>query len=59
MGLEYPSVRTIEIDLQQIEKIREKMPIIEHRRRDLYSLKSPLNIIGIKIPFFSIKENLS
>jgi len=45
MGLEYPSVRTIDIDLGHIEKVREKMPIIEHRRRDLYTLMSPTNII--------------
>lgn len=38
MGLDAPAVRTIEIDLEQIEKVREKMPIIEQRRRDLYSL---------------------
>ena len=45
MGVEYPSVRTVDIDLGQIEKIREKMPILEHRRRDLYSLTTPINII--------------
>jgi hypothetical protein len=55
MGLEYPSVRTVEIDLGQIEKVREKMPILEHRRRDLYSLISPINIIGIKFIFFQRK----
>ncbi len=48
MGLEYPSVRTIDIDLGLIEKVREKMPIIEHRRHDLYTLMSPINIIGMK-----------
>ncbi len=48
MGLEYPSVRTVDIDLERIEQVREKMPIIEHRRRDLYTLMSPTNIIGIK-----------
>jgi hypothetical protein len=51
MGLEYPSVRTIDIDLGRIEKVREKMPTIEHRRRDLYTLMSPTNIIS-RILFF-------
>ncbi len=46
MGLEYPSVRTIDIDLGYIEKVREKMPIIEHRRRDLYTLMSPTTILS-------------
>ena len=45
MGLDAPSVQTIEIDLEQIGKIRDKMPIIEHRRRDLYSLSSPTNLL--------------
>jgi predicted amidohydrolase len=49
MGVEYPSVRTVDIDLEQIEKVREKMPIIEHRRRDLYALMSTNNIIGIQL----------
>ena len=47
MGLESPSVRTIDIDLNLIDKVREKMPIIEHRRRDLYTLMSPTNILSI------------
>ena len=56
MGVEYPAVRTIEIDLGQIEKVREKMPIIEHRRRDLYSLVSPINIISMKLSFRERKD---
>lgn len=38
MDVEYPSVRTVEIDLSMIEKVRQRMPIIQHRRQDLYSL---------------------
>ncbi len=49
MGLDYPSVRTIDIDLGQINKVREKMPILQHRRHDLYSLTSPINIISMKL----------
>ncbi|UJR34883.1 hypothetical protein I4U23_027661 [Adineta vaga] len=45
MGLEYPSIRTIDIDLERIKIIRDKMPIIEHRRLDLYSLISTKNMI--------------
>ncbi len=58
MGLEYPSVRTVDIDLGQIEKIREKMPIIEHRRSDLYTLMSPTNIISMKIYFLNKKTKI-
>lgn len=54
MGLEGPAVRTIEIDLDEINKVREKMPIIEHRRSDLYSLSSPTNL---RIPIESSNEN--
>ncbi|CAF1441290.1 unnamed protein product [Adineta steineri] len=53
MGLESPSMRTVDIDLERIEQVREKMPIIEHRRRDLYSLMSPMNII---VPIDDSKE---
>jgi len=58
MGLEYPSVRTVDIDLGQIEKIREKMPIIEHRRSDLYTLMSPTNIISMKFILLIKKETI-
>ena len=53
MGLDAPSVQTIEIDLEQINKVREKMPIVEHRRSDLYSLSSPTNLL---IPIDSFNE---
>ncbi|CAF1193798.1 unnamed protein product, partial [Rotaria sordida] len=45
MNLDSPLVRTIDIDLGYIEQVREKMPIIQHRRRDLYTLMSPTTII--------------
>ncbi|CAF1552417.1 unnamed protein product [Rotaria sp. Silwood1] len=45
MNLDYPSIRTVDIDLDRIDKVREKMPIIQHRRRDLYTLMSPTVII--------------
>ncbi len=59
MGLEYPSVRTVDIDLGQIEKIREKMPIIEHRRSDLYTLMSPTNIISMKFILLTKKNYIN
>ncbi|CAF2962985.1 unnamed protein product [Rotaria sp. Silwood2] len=45
MNVDSPSVRTIDIDLSRIEQVREKMPIIEHRRHDIYTLMSPTIII--------------
>ncbi|CAF0953252.1 unnamed protein product [Rotaria sordida] len=45
MNLDSPLVRTIDIDLGYIEQVREKMPIIQHRQRDLYKLISPTTII--------------
>ncbi|CAF4001382.1 unnamed protein product, partial [Rotaria sp. Silwood1] len=45
MNLDYPSIRTVDIDLDRIDKVREKMPIIQHRRHDLYTLMSPTVII--------------
>ncbi|CAF0903525.1 unnamed protein product [Adineta ricciae] len=45
MDLEYPSVRTIDLDLERIREVRDRMPILEHRRQDLYSLTSPTNMI--------------
>jgi len=59
MGLEYPSVRTVDIDLGRIEQVREKMPIIEHRRRDLYSLMSLTNIMGMKFIFYNNKKTIN
>jgi hypothetical protein len=47
MGLESSSIRTIDINLEEIKQIREKMPIVQHRRRDLYTLTSSINQIGI------------
>ena len=44
MGLEYPSVRTVDLDLERIREVRDRMPILEHRRQDLYSLTSPTNM---------------
>ncbi|CAF4035090.1 unnamed protein product, partial [Rotaria sordida] len=36
---------TIDIDLRYIEQVREKIPFIQHRRHDLYTLMSPTTII--------------
>ncbi|CAF3360792.1 unnamed protein product [Rotaria socialis] len=44
MNLDSPSIRTIDLDLSYIEQVREKMPIIQHRRKDLYTLISSTNI---------------
>lgn len=43
MGVQSSCVKTVDLDLQQIDEIRQKMPILEHRRRDLYSLTSNNN----------------
>ncbi|CAF0828824.1 unnamed protein product [Rotaria sordida] len=37
--------QTIDIDLRYIEQVREKIPFIQHRRHDLYTLMSPTTII--------------
>lgn len=39
LGREAPQIGTVEIDLNLIDEIKLKMPIEEHRREDLYSLK--------------------
>ena len=54
MGLEFPSVRTIDIDLTRIEQVQAKMPILQHRRCDLYRLISPINMIGMKQIFLFV-----
>lgn len=46
MNLDYPSLRTVDIDLSMIEQVREKMPIIQHRRTDLYTLISSKCLLG-------------
>ncbi|CAF1381221.1 unnamed protein product [Rotaria sordida] len=45
MNLYSRLVRTIDIDLRYIEQVREKMPFIQYRRRDLCTLMSPTTII--------------
>ncbi|CAF0928668.1 unnamed protein product [Didymodactylos carnosus] len=44
LGLDAPVVKTIEIDLSLIKTVREKMPISQQRRRDLYSLVSTCKV---------------
>jgi len=39
LGREAPQIGTVEIDLNLIDEIKRKMPIEEHRRDDLYSLR--------------------
>ena len=59
MNLDYPSVQTIDIDLNEIEQIRKNMPIHEHRRKDLNQLTSSTNSLGNElISFFLFKYEL-
>nr|WP_294677385.1 carbon-nitrogen hydrolase family protein [uncultured Blautia sp.] len=38
---EKPGIRRVEIDLSQVKRVREELPLLAHRRKDLYELRKP------------------
>ena len=33
---EKPDVKIVELDLNEVKKVREQLPLLKHRRRDIY-----------------------
>lgn len=39
---ETEGILTVELDFEKVEKVREQLPLLKHRRTDLYLLESPM-----------------
>ena len=35
---EKPGVKIVELDLDEVKKVREQLPFLKHRREDIYKL---------------------
>ena len=35
---EKPDVKVMELDLDEVKKVREQLPLLKHRRGDIYKL---------------------
>lgn len=35
---EKPEVQVVELDLDEVKKVREQLPLLKHRREDIYKL---------------------
>ena len=35
---EKPDVEIVELDLDEVKKVREQLPLLKHRREDIYAL---------------------
>ena len=35
---EKPAVKVVELELDEVKKVREQLPLLKHRREDIYAL---------------------
>ena len=46
---EKPAVKVVELDLDEVKKVREQLPLLKHRRGDIYALTTFFVVISMPI----------